>query len=202
MIFRPRFWIRLLLGLSIIWTGGFLYYISQVNGYSGANRGTADGIVILTGTPARLKLGFELLNSGTGKRLLISGVNAKVTRNELQRVLGESNNIMDCCVDLGRLAKDTVGNAYEASLWASEHGFEALLVVTSAYHMPRSLVEMKRQMPDKTLVAYVPEVDSPTLTGWWRRPAALYVLSGEFNKYIVSLLRARLEGLAMDGDPK
>ncbi len=94
------------------------------------------------------------------ERLLISGVNNRVSREELQKAMGESDAVMNCCVDLGRLARDTVGNAYEASLWASENKFNTLLIVTSAYHMPRSLVELKRQMPNKHLHAFSPRADA------------------------------------------
>ncbi len=185
--------------LSLIWIGAFLFYIQEITvpGYSSTHR--ADGIVILTGTPARLKVGFELLKTGAAKRVLISGVNKGVSRETLRLAMGESDSIMNCCVDLGRLARDTVGNAHEASLWASEHNFNDLLIVTSAYHMPRSLVELKRQMPTKTLLAFAPENDALKLRKWWTSPSVMYVLAAEFNKYIVSLFRARLEYLVMDG---
>ena len=176
-----------------------MQYLHEISGPSYKSTSSADGIVILTGTPARLKVGFELLKSGAAKRVLISGVNNRVSREDLRIAMGESDAIMKCCVDLGRLARDTVGNAYETSLWAAEHNFKDLLVVTSAYHMPRSLVEMKRQMPKKNLYAFSPKSDALELEKWWKKPALVYVLVTEFNKFIISLCRARLEILAMDG---
>ena len=119
------------------------------------------GIVILTGTPARLTAGFDLLKDNEGARLLVSGVNSKVTRETLRQATGQSQELMNCCVDLGRLARNTVGNAYEASLWAKSHNFNSLAIVTSAYHMPRSLVELKREMPDVKLIAYPVASDTP-----------------------------------------
>ncbi len=195
-------WIKLVLVVILVWFGAFLYYIQEISTHDKTISHTADGIVILTGTPARLKLGFELLKSGAAQRLLISGVNSHVSRAELQKAMGESDAVMSCCVDLGRLARDTVGNAYEASLWASENKFSTLLVVTSAYHMPRSLVELKRQMPHKNLQAVSPQADAVELEKWWTKPTLMYVLTAEFNKYVISLFRARLEYLAMDGASK
>ena len=48
----------------------------------------ADGIVVLTGGDNRLEAGAKLLSEGRAKRMLISGVNRKVTREEMQRLLG------------------------------------------------------------------------------------------------------------------
>ncbi|MCF8468521.1 MAG: YdcF family protein [Sneathiella sp.] len=153
----------------------------------------AGGIVILTGTPARLDAGFRLLKDGAGERLLISGVNSKVTRETLRQAMGQSTELMDCCVDLGRLARNTEGNAFETSLWARSHNFQSLLIVTSAYHMPRSLVELKRHMPDVKLIAYPVVSDTLDIQEWWKSPHTLVVVAGEFSKYIFSLIRARLE---------
>lgn len=201
---RGRFsiWLLPAFVLVLLWMGGFLHYTKEISGPKFKSTSNAEGIVILTGTPARLKVGFELLKSGAAKRVLISGVNSQVSREQLRIAMGESDEIMSCCVDLGRIARDTVGNAYEASLWASEHNFNELLIVTSAYHMPRSLVELKRQMPNKSLYAFAPATDALKLEKWWKNPALIFVLSAEFNKYIVSLFRARLENMAMNGVSK
>ncbi|MEP5701367.1 MAG: YdcF family protein [Sneathiella sp.] len=194
-----KYWIRLGLLLCLLWTGACFFYVKEITDPGLSSTQGADGIVVLTGTPARLKLGFDLLKEGAGKRILISGVNRSVSKEELRIAMKESDQLMNCCVDLGRLAKDTVGNAYEASLWAEEHDFKDLIIVTSAYHMPRSLIEIKRQIPDMTLHAYAPQGDAAELQNWWRRPKVIYVLAAEFNKYIVSLIRARIEALIMDG---
>ncbi|WP_373088677.1 YdcF family protein [Sneathiella sp.] len=179
--------------LGCIWIGAFITFVQDIDRPEPANVEKVGGIVILTGTPARLVAGFDLLNEGAGSRLLVSGVNSKVTRETLRQAIGQSSSLMDCCVDLGRLARNTVGNAYETSLWAKSHDFQSLLIVTSAYHMPRSLVELRRQMPDIKLVAYPVASDGLTLQNWWKSPHTLFVMSGEFNKYVFSLVRARLD---------
>ncbi|OUR76137.1 hypothetical protein A9Q83_15085 [Alphaproteobacteria bacterium 46_93_T64] len=195
-------WPKLLATLVVLWIGAFLSYIHEISGSIYSTVETADGIVVLTGTPARLNMGFDLLKNGAGKRILISGVNRQVSKETLRLALGESENVMSCCVDIGHIARDTVGNAYEASLWASENKFNSLIIVTSAYHMPRSLVEMNRQMPEKPLFALAAKNDALKLKKWWLSPSVSYVLAAEFNKYIFSLIRANLERLAMDGDTK
>ncbi|MEH6403531.1 MAG: YdcF family protein [Sneathiella sp.] len=193
-------WLKFLVVLTLIWIGAFILFVQEVSGPSFSSTHTADGIVIFTGTPKRLKVGFNLLKSGAGKRVLISGVNNKVSREQLRIAMGESDEVMACCVDLGRRARDTVGNAQEAFLWANKHKFDDLLIVTSAYHMPRSLIELKRKMPLKTLHAVASRTDPIIQGNWWKNPLITYILAAEFNKYIVSLFRARLEQFVMDGD--
>lgn len=192
-------WIKFLLLLILLWLGGFFFYIKEITANRYVQDRQADGIVILTGTAGRLKQGIDLLQSGAAKRLLVSGVNIQVTQEDLRNVMQVSETLMNCCIDIGRRALDTVGNAYETSLWATEHRFHRLLIVTSAYHMPRSLVELKREMPEKELFAVAPESDFRELQNWWKKPKLVYVLASEFNKYFISLIRARTESLVMDG---
>jgi uncharacterized SAM-binding protein YcdF (DUF218 family) len=59
-----------------------------------------------------------------------------------------------CCVDLGYDAIDTVGNALETAKWVRAHNYRRVLVVTSNYHMPRSLLELHRIDPETQYVGY------------------------------------------------
>lgn len=193
MPFRWRIIFALVFIFLCLWTGAFLTFMEDVENRPPSLPHDIGGIVVLTGTPARLTAGFDLLKENQGTRLLVSGVNSKVTRETLRQAMGQSSELMNCCVDLGRLARNTEGNAYETSLWAKSNGFDSLAIVTSAYHMPRSLVELKRQMPGINLIAYPVASDTLELTGWWKNPRAFMVLAGEFNKYVFSLVRARLD---------
>lgn len=179
--------------LFCLWGGGFLHFMAKVENPPRAEAPALDGIVILTGTPARLTAGFDLLKENEGARLLVSGVNARVTREMLRQATGQSEGLMDCCVDLGRLARNTEGNAYETYLWARNNGYKNLAIVTSAYHMPRSIIELKRYMPDANLFSYPVANDTLGLDGWWKSPKAFLIVAGEFNKYVFSLVRARLD---------
>lgn len=183
----------IVVALVFMWIGAFLTYMQQVQIPGREPTEKAGGIVILTGTPARLNAGFHLLKSGAGSRLLVSGVNAKVTRETLRQATGQSEELMNCCVDLGRIAQNTVGNAVETARWATSNEFGRLLIVTSAYHMPRSLVELKRRLPDATLLPYPVESTTLDLQKWWTSANTMLIVSGEFNKYLFSLVRAHFE---------
>src|SRR5580700_5358400 len=114
----------------------------------------ADGIVVLTGGTSRVTDALELLASGHGKRLLITGVNPGTTTGDIAHQTVNYDRVLTCCVDLDYSALNTLGNAVQARLWAIQHDFHSLIVVTSAYHMPRALAELEHQLPNVALVPY------------------------------------------------
>ena len=157
----------------------------------------ADAIVALTGGDAgRLTTGMRLLQEGRGRRLLISGVNPKVEDKDVYAVLEGAPELIACCVDLGRQAMDTLGNASETAAWAKRNGFSRLIVVTDDYHMPRSLAELRVAMPQARLIPY-PVTTSLSKPGIWQRDlSAAATLGGEYMKYLA--IRARAAFLAPD----
>ncbi|MCT7377332.1 YdcF family protein [Chelativorans salis] len=149
----------------------------------------ADGIVVLTGGQSRIDTGLHLLKAGKGKRLLISGVNPMARRDDLRLATGGDRNLFNCCIDIDRVALNTIGNAEESAKWASANTYGSIIVVTNNYHMPRSLLEMRRILPEADLQPY-PVVNTP-LSGsaWLANPDALRVLVIEYTKYVAALAR-------------
>jgi uncharacterized SAM-binding protein YcdF (DUF218 family) len=146
-----------------------------------------DGIVALTGGVQRLDSAVALFESGVGKRLLITGVNSTTTRAQLKKVV-HGGRRFDCCADLGFAAENTHGNAAETAAWTRRHGYRRLLIVTSIYHMPRSLAEFSAEMPGVKLEPWPVEPDGVDMKNWWRDPHALRLLNSEYNKYLASLV--------------
>ena len=108
----------------------------------------ADGIVVLTGGTSRVTEALELLAAGRGKRLLISGVNPGTTIADIAHQVAGYEPAAEL-LRRPRLFRDqTLGNAVETRRWATDRGFHSLIVVTSAYHMPRALAEIAHQLPD------------------------------------------------------
>ena len=200
MRFLQQLWFYLLVSVSLIWLGGYLHFIHEVRVQPNQAAQKADAIVVLTGTTSRLKEGYRLLSIGAGERLLISGVNRGVSKETLRQAMDVNEVTMNCCIDIGKQALDTVGNADEISLWAAEREYSSLLVVTSAYHMPRSLVEIRRMLPKATLLPVPAQDKSLNLENWWQNPKSMYILAAEFNKFLFSLIRARTESAVMSGD--
>lgn len=179
---------------------GFIWFAGYATDTS--RRGAippADGIVVFTGGKDRIAVAANLLAQGKGRRLLISGVNPATPRRDLEELAPEMQRLSRCCIDLGRQAEDTVGNARETADWAYGHGFKSLLVVTSAYHLPRSLTELSSAMPDAVLTG-VPVVSAHLVRPWWRDRIAVRLLMAEYTKYLASLARlAVMPGVKLAG---
>jgi uncharacterized SAM-binding protein YcdF (DUF218 family) len=144
---------------------------------------------VLTGGDLRLLAGAQLLKDGCGQRLLISGVNPQTSHQVLMRLSGLSNRVFASRVDVGYAAHTTIGNASETMAWARAWGYKSLIVVTSSYHMPRSLAELGRAMPDVTLIPH-PVVPSKLNPGrWWTDRFTTRVLLAEYVKFLPSAAR-------------
>ncbi len=181
----------------LVWFGGLVWFVSTLPRTVTDTASRTDGIVVLTGGSERIEAGLSLLNAGRSKTLLLSGVHRGTSRQALAKLSQQSPEVFKCCVELGREATDTVGNAHETAAWAKRNSMTSLRLVTSVYHLPRSLVEFRRAMKNIRLIAHPVYSASVKLDGWWRWPGTAMLLAGEFNKYVVSLVRARLDARAV-----
>jgi len=155
---------------------------------------SADGIVVLTGGNDRIGDALELLATGRGKRLLITGVNPDTTTTDIARQVVNYNKLLACCVDLDYSALNTYGNAVQARRWAVAHGFQSLIVVTSAYHMPRALAELAHQLPDAALIPFPVVSDRLRMEPWWSSGDTTKLVLSEYLKYLAAKVRMRFDG--------
>jgi uncharacterized SAM-binding protein YcdF (DUF218 family) len=177
------------LALAAVFGFGFLTFWSLIERDPGPEVGRADAIVALTGGEARIPEAVKLLAQGRGRRLLISGVNPTTTRKELAGLTPNSQHWFRCCIDVGREARDTIGNADETSQWVRERRFKSLIVVTASYHMPRSLAELRRTLPDVELIAYPVQPRNVHVGEWWTHPGTLQLLLWEYVKFVPAFAR-------------
>lgn len=182
--------------LVLIWAIGLFAFADRVRGFTPAPEpARADAIVALTGPSAeRVNAAIRLLEQDKGQRVLISGVNREVRRQELRALTPGSNRLFNCCVDLGFEAKDTVGNAQEIAAWADAKGYDSLIVVTSDYHMPRALTEIRAAAPGVELTPYAVETPSLDNSRWWKAAVTARRMTLEYMKYLAALARATVGG--------
>jgi uncharacterized SAM-binding protein YcdF (DUF218 family) len=182
-----------------LFAAGFLWFVWHMPSDEVALDRSADGIVVLTGGASRILDGIELLAAGRGKRLLISGVHRGTTTGEIARTVPEYARLLACCVDLDHSAVNTLGNAVETRHWVKNRGFRSLIVVTSSYHMPRTMVELAWQMPDVELIPFPVISEKMRNEPWWTA-ASMRLLFFEYVKYLVAQVRTRLEPASASTD--
>lgn len=181
---------------------GFLIFANATTRTSIDASPRAAAIVALTGGTQRIRVAGRLLKNRQAGRLLISGVNRVVSRVELRRLLAIDSELFSCCVDIDYAAQNTRGNAVETRKWAKQHEFDSLIVVTSSYHMPRSLTELGHLLPAVDLVAHpvVPRRfrDAP----WWLDHENVLLLGAEYLKFLPSAAQYGLGRLMGAPKPK
>ncbi len=148
-----------------------------------------DAIVVLTGGRGRLSTGLDLLARQRAKRLFVSGVYQTVDVGKLLKLSANASEELRCCVEIGYSADNTAGNAAETAAWVRKNGARSLRIVTSGYHMPRSLLEFRRAMPGITLVPHPVFSQHVKQQRWWAWPGTAILIIGEYNKFLLANLR-------------
>jgi uncharacterized SAM-binding protein YcdF (DUF218 family) len=195
--------IAALVVLAAIWAAGLFTFAARViNSTPAPEPAVADAAVALTGLGSRERVAaaVRLLEEEKVKRVLVSGVNREVTREDVRALGGAVRRLYDCCVDLGFTAATTLGNARETAEWAQAMRFDDLIVVTADYHMPRAMLELRGAMPDATLTAYPVATSSLDAPRWWRTARGARLLTVEYCKYLAILGREAVLGLGPEDD--
>ncbi len=185
------------LAVGVIWLIGLLFFANNVQRLTPPDPvPQADGIVALTGgSDARIQEAMDLLQAGKGRRVLVSGVNRQVTRAQLKKIANPPEGLYECCVDLGFDAKNTLGNAQEIAAWARAKSFKSLIVVTSDYHMSRSLLEIHGAVPEAKLIAYPIVTPSLDTHRWWRTAGGARIMTLEYCKFLIVSAREAILSL-------
>jgi uncharacterized SAM-binding protein YcdF (DUF218 family) len=151
-----------------------------------------DGIVVATGGQARIEEGLRLLSEGRASQMLVTGVGKGISHTSLKRTLRLTTaqiRVLECCVDLDAAARDTIGNARSAALWAEANALKSLRLVTANYHLPRAQNEFQRAFPETSLHVFAVLPPDLKLDTWYRHWPSAKLLVREYGKYLVSLIR-------------
>ena len=178
-------------GLLLAYGAGFAAFMAQVPSEVSRDPSVTEAIVVLTGGRQRLSTGLKLQAQGLAKQVFISGVNPEVEPEELAGFgpLGKAQ--IDCCVVLGYAAANTLGNAAETAAWARATDIQSIRLVTAAYHMPRSLFELRRVAPQLTVIPH-PVFPPGYPEGGGLRSDGVTLLLSEYHKLLRAWARALL----------
>ena len=139
-----------------------------------------DAIVVLTGGKGeRIIEGYKQIENSNHNKLFISGVdNTFNSEVVLVNILNFDQNIVECCIEVGYLSKNTYENALETRYWALERNIKSILLITSDLHMQRAKFLFK-QLSGLKITPY--SVNTDPLIPFEK-------LLGEYIKLIVSKL--------------
>src|SRR5262245_54899199 len=99
----------------VTWLIGFGLFLLNLPKNTCINQ-SVDAVVILTGGQNRIEEGLKLFSQTRAKKILISGVGDRVIKKNFLELLAKYH-ISQNQVILGKLAKDTIGNAMESRIF-------------------------------------------------------------------------------------
>ena len=95
-----------------------------------------EGIAVLTGGKGRIEKALSIFNNYPKSKLIISGVHKKVSLNNII----SSSNYNKNGIFIDKQSESTLQNAIAIVRWANERSLTHILIITSYYHMPRSML--------------------------------------------------------------
>lgn len=154
-----------------------------------------EAAVVLTGGSGRIDEGMWLYSQGVADKLYITGagkgIDAKALVEKYHSDHPNALKITDLTgIDVDDKARSTVANARYTKAWVNSKGVKKALLITAGYHMPRSELIFKREIPQVNWVAspVYPENYHPQF--WWKDSRALMLVISEFHKYVFTYVFA------------
>lgn len=178
----------LLLLVGAVWGAGLVRFADSLPDTVEAPDTRTDAIVVLTGGSGRLNIGFDLLSEDRAEKLFISGVFPGTDIRQLLALVQREPHYLAARVNIGT-AINTVGNARETADWMGEQGYASLRLVTAGYHMPRSLLEFRRALPDAKILPHPVFPEHVKQDEWWAWPGTSSLILREYNKFLLAWLR-------------
>jgi len=156
-------------------------------------------IVILTGGTNRIKDGFDIINKFDKKskytiKILVSGTGKGFTKLSLQNMLSPDFDLklIKCCVELDAISQNTYSNAKQTLKWSTKNNIKEFILITSNYHMPRSILEFKNKMPNIRILTYPIKPRKHEINNWLNSFETFSLIFYEFCKFIISNIRINI----------
>jgi uncharacterized SAM-binding protein YcdF (DUF218 family) len=143
---------RIALFTFLVWAAGFGWFYLHTAKETPKTIEKADAIIVFTGEKGRIDEGLFLLNNKNADELFISGVGKRTKLTQLSKHLSSFDpsraRALKDSITLGRLANSTKENVSESAEWIRKNNARKIILVTSNYHMQRSLMLFKRLLPE------------------------------------------------------
>lgn len=171
----------------LIWLAGLCLFAHSINHYAIDKTTHTQAIVVLTGGRNRISEAVKLLNAKLADKLLISGVEKNTSLQDIS--VSQDIPMPKKNISLEKKSTNTIENAIETQAWLKKNNISSIRLVTSNYHLPRSIQEFQYQNPDLTIVPH-PVFSDYVAKQWWTKTRSFCLIASEYNKFLyVWLLR-------------
>lgn len=154
----------------------------------------ADAIVAISGgdTVARTSEAIRLYQNGWADTLIFSGAaydKDSPSNARAMKFQALAAGVPESAIEIEEYARDTEENALRTLSVASERGAERIILVTSAYHQRRAVIEFRQTFGNLTVVSHPVKEDKHWSDMWWTTARGWYLALGELVKIIISSAR-------------
>ena len=163
---------------------GFFYFLNFIKYNKLVVDKSIDSIAILTGGKGRITLGLKLFKKHPDIKLIISGVDKKISiKSFLPSKLHENNKIY-----IDQLSESTFENALVITDWLKKNKLYNVYVITSYYHMPRSMLLLNNLTQEVNFYAYPVKREKSKNSNFLPNIKYTLFLMQEYIKYLLSLI--------------
>lgn len=192
--------------LVAFWVAGFFLFIYSIPLEPEDKITKTDAIVVWTGWNCRVSTGIDLLAQEMADKLFISGIRGgypHLTFDKCKQhgskpsfeiaTLQQEMVRLRSQITFGYAALSTIGNAMETAKWSEASGVKSVRLVTTGIHLPRSLMEFQRYMPDIHVIPHPVPLEHFDHRDWYVSFDVFRICAREYTKYALFLLGIRPE---------
>ena len=149
----------------------------------------ADAIIAVSGgdTKARTQQAIDLYKQGWGSRLIFSGAaldTSGPSNAEVMQQQAIKQGVSPTAISIDQTSSNTEQNAQNTTRILSDYKITSAIVVTSGYHMKRTLIEFEQKAPGVTFRGHPVSGDEQWSVWWWTTPYGWWLAGGEIVKII------------------
>ncbi len=171
------------------WLVGLCMFAYTINHFQTDTKTHTQAIVVLTGGRNRISEAVKLLNQGLADKLFISGVEKNTSLHDISE--SQDITLPEQKIALEKKSTNTIENAIETQAWLRQNNISSIRLVTSNYHLPRSMQEFQYQNSHLNIVPH-PVFSEHVAKEWWTKTRSFCLIASEYNKFLYVWLMRRL----------
>lgn len=163
-------------------TYSFIIFLQQIEYEEVIYNNSSDGIAVLTGGKGRINLGLELFKNNKNLKLIISGVDKRVSDKS---IIPDSFQNKDN-ITIDKYSESTYQNARVINGWIAKNKLKNVTIISSYYHMPRSMLLIQELTPGINFYPYPVKKNKTKKVSFKGNIFYNFFLVEEYIKYLLS----------------